>query len=124
MLMAHSRSGIIPGIMETKQSSLMLGFGQRLQELRRARGLTQNKLAEALQLRPITLSRWECGRRSPSLPALARAADVLGVSLAELLDAPTSTPESEEPEIIHAWRKIPENRRDLALRLLREVAIG
>jgi transcriptional regulator with XRE-family HTH domain len=61
-------------------------ISKRIEELRKARGLTQVALAEKLSLNPQTIRDYEKGRRSPTikgLPALARALDV---SIAELIE--------------------------------------
>ncbi len=60
-------------------------FGLFLYELRRRRGLSQKRLGEMLGLSGKAVSKWECGLSLPQSGILPRLADVLNVSLDELL---------------------------------------
>jgi transcriptional regulator with XRE-family HTH domain len=53
-------------------------FGVRLLRLRHAAGLTQRQLAERLDVRQPTVSRFEAGRDMPTPEMLRRLADALG----------------------------------------------
>jgi transcriptional regulator with XRE-family HTH domain len=48
--------------------------GERLRELRQAKNLGQNKLAEILQLSNASISYWENGKQEPSASALFKIA--------------------------------------------------
>lgn len=48
--------------------------------------MTQEQLALALDVDPVTVSRFERGVTLPSLPTLHRMADIFGISLARLLE--------------------------------------
>ena len=54
---------------------------------RRSAGLTQKQLAEALQVEAITVSRWERGVTSPSLPRLRRIAALTETTVGDLVRA-------------------------------------
>ncbi|MFC4054914.1 helix-turn-helix transcriptional regulator [Actinomadura syzygii] len=54
-------------------------IGEAIRLRRRARGLTQAGLAERAGLTQPAISLLESGSRVPSLPALERVADVLGL---------------------------------------------
>lgn len=56
-------------------------IGKRLQELRRARKLTQTQLAEKMGVTRATISNYEVGRRAPHLNELKRFAAFYGVGL-------------------------------------------
>ena len=56
-------------------------IGKKIKLLRKVRGLTQEQLAEKLNVGRATLSNYEIGRRSPRLKELERIANVLGVGL-------------------------------------------
>ncbi len=60
-------------------------FGMRLAALRKQRGMSQEELAEKLQLTRQTISKWETGASTPDLALLARLAEVLDVSANYLL---------------------------------------
>jgi len=59
-------------------------FGQRVSELRRLRGLSQEALADLCGLARSYMSRIERGRANPSLDAVERLADGLNVEVADL----------------------------------------
>ena len=58
----------------------MSGLGEAIETARRARGLTQGQLADALHLGQGTLSRYESGLRDPDDQTLGMLADALGVT--------------------------------------------
>ena len=45
-------------------------FNEKLQELRKSRGMTQEDLAEALYVSRAAVSKWESGRGYPSIDSL------------------------------------------------------
>jgi transcriptional regulator with XRE-family HTH domain len=57
-------------------------FGQRLKELREAAGLSQGNLADKAGINRQDISKYECGRRLPTWPAVQAIAVALGVSCA------------------------------------------
>lgn len=63
----------------------MTTFAAALRSAREARGWSQYRLADYLLVDESTVSRWESGSRTPTLPMLYRIADVLGCRVAELL---------------------------------------
>ena len=65
---------------------LLLKLGARLKEIRKARGFTQEALAEKVDLTPQYLSRLESGHQSPSVKTVAKLAEALNVELWELFD--------------------------------------
>lgn len=66
-------------------------FGRRLRELRSARGLSQEALADAAGLDRTYVSSCERGRRNVSLENICRLASALGVKPEELLKPPKQT---------------------------------
>ena len=68
-----------------KEKQDTTGFGERLKALRLAAGLTQEKLAEQIGMRPQHLTRLETGGRTPSWETVLRIAKALNVSLDEFL---------------------------------------
>lgn len=70
----------------------MVEFAERLRLLRESRQLTQVRLAELVGVDPRAYNRWERGTIAPHLDTLVRIADVLQVSLDELVGRkPVST---------------------------------
>lgn len=60
-------------------------LAQRIREFRRKRGMTLEQLAERSQLTQSVLSKVENSRVTPSLAALSRISEALGVTLADLV---------------------------------------
>ncbi|MDD3243023.1 MAG: helix-turn-helix transcriptional regulator [Eubacteriales bacterium] len=60
-------------------------LNQKLQELRKQKGLTQEELAKALFVSRTAVSKWESGRGYPSIDSLKALADFFCVSVDELL---------------------------------------
>lgn len=67
----------------------MQTFPEQLRQLRQARGLTQQMLAEKAGLNPQQIVRYESGKSQPMLDALSRLAGVLGCTLDELASTAT-----------------------------------
>ena len=61
-------------------------FGNRLRALRKKSGLTQEQLAEAVGVNPITISWWENDKFLPKTQSIKALAKALGVSEADLLN--------------------------------------
>lgn len=69
----------------TTEDRHLAAFGKRVAELRRARGFTQEALAEKIGMAPHSLAFIEQGRRWPRLTTLHKLAKGIGVSTDELL---------------------------------------
>ena len=57
----------------------------RLKEIRKARGISQLKLAMDLNTNQNTISRYETGEREPGIKELIRIADYFNISIDYLL---------------------------------------
>ena len=60
-------------------------LSQKLQELRKQKGLTQEELAEILFVSRTAISKWESGRGYPSIDSLKAIAEFFSISIDELL---------------------------------------
>ena len=60
-------------------------LGERIAELRKKTGMTQEELAEKVGVVRQTISKWELGETAPDLEQSKNLADVLKVSLEELV---------------------------------------
>lgn len=79
-------------------------LSEKLQELRKEKGLTQEELAEALFVSRTAISKWESGRGVPNIESLKAISKFFSVSIDELL--------SGEEKDLMTWRL-----RTLTLRL-------
>lgn len=62
-------------------------FHEKLQELRKNRGLTQEELAEALYVSRTAISKWESGRGMPSIESLKAISKFFAVTMDDLLSS-------------------------------------
>lgn len=62
-------------------------FHEKLQELRKNRGLTQEELAEALYVSRTAISKWESGRGYPSIDSLKEISNYFSVTIDDLLSS-------------------------------------
>ncbi len=60
-------------------------FGEKLQELRKKKGFTQEELAEALYVSRTAVSKWESGRGYPNIDSLKEISKFFSVSIDDLL---------------------------------------
>ncbi len=60
-------------------------FNEKLQELRKSKGLTQEELAEKLYVSRTAVSKWESGRGYPNIESLKEISKFFSVSIDELL---------------------------------------
>ena len=69
--------------------------GEFLRALRKAKGLTQEEVAEQLFLSPKTVSRWESGAGLPDINIISGVAALYGVTVDEILQGEKKTDRSE-----------------------------
>ena len=62
-------------------------FNEKLQDLRKNKGLTQEELAEALYVSRTAISKWESGRGYPSIDSLKEISKYFSVTIDELLSS-------------------------------------
>ena len=60
-------------------------FHEKLKELRKSRGLTQEELAEAIYVSRTAVSKWESGRGYPGIDSLKEIAVFFSETIDELL---------------------------------------
>lgn len=63
----------------------MEAFRENLRECRLQAGLTMQQLADKINVKYLSIYRWETGKRSPALVHVVAIAEALGISLTELL---------------------------------------
>lgn len=68
-------------------------IGKKIAELRKEKGLTQEKLSELLNVSPQAVSKWENDISYPDITQLPKLADILGVTVDQLLN-PQKEPET------------------------------
>lgn len=68
------------------KEEILIKFGQRIRELRKQRGLSQEQLAEQTGFHRNYIGMIERGERNPALVNIAVFADVFGLSFSELFN--------------------------------------
>ena len=100
-----------------RDKELLQAIGQRVAKARKDRGWTQEALAEAVGIEPVSLSRLETGDRALSLSTLARIAEVVGVGLGDLVDTGRELPDAphgpDDAEVLRAFQGMSRTRRQL-----------
>lgn len=108
-------------------------FGERLQIIRKARGLTQVQLAEAAETTQRAVSYYETEAGFPPAPAVIALARALKITTDELLGVKPPKVErvKEDPEARRQWKKfqlistLPERDQKAVARLINSlVAAG
>ena len=61
-------------------------IGKLIKKIRKDKGLTQQDLADLLNLSHKTISKWECGKGCPDISILNELCNILGISVTELLN--------------------------------------
>ena len=79
-------------------------FHEKLQALRRQRGLTQEELAQALFVSRTAISKWESGRGYPSIDSLKAISGFFSVSIDALLSGEEVLTLAREEQQTHALR--------------------
>ena len=85
-------------------------FGQRLSRIRKEKGMTQEDIAKRIVISPQAVSKWENDVSSPDILVLSSLADILGVTVDELLGRnTTSNAETVESEVVHDEERMTED---------------
>jgi len=74
----------------------MMEFNEKLQELRKQKGLTQEELAQRLYVSRAAISKWESGRGYPNIDSLKAIAKFFSVTVDDLLSGEELLTLSEE----------------------------
>lgn len=72
-------------------------MGEKIAELRKAKNMTQKDLAEQMNVTDKAVSKWERNLSCPDINSIPRLAEVLGISVEELLQV-SGEQKQEKPE--------------------------
>lgn len=76
-------------------------LGEMISSLRKEKNMTQNDLAEKMNVTDKAVSKWERNLSCPDVNSIPKLAEVLGVSVEELLNAQTKQENSKVDDIIN-----------------------
>ena len=95
-------------------------LGMRVREVRRLRGLSQERLAEKVGIDPKQISRIEGGKSAPSFETLEAIAKHLHVEMKDLFDFQHLLQEERvEDQAMRLLHLMDDDTKRLAIRLLR-----
>jgi transcriptional regulator with XRE-family HTH domain len=102
-------------------------LGEKIKNMRVARGMYQIDLAQALNVSKSTVAMWETDRRTPDIDMLTRIAEFFCVSTNELLNGRKVNVKLDEEEsndeqyILRAFRGLSEKNKKAAVLYLLEL---
>lgn len=70
----------------TSEQKLMKAFGRHMAVIRKSRGLTQQELAEKIEMSVVAIAYIETGKRWPRLGTLMKIAAALQLDIADLFE--------------------------------------
>ena len=82
-------------------------LAEKILSLRTQRGMSQDDLAEKMEVSRQSVSKWETAQSTPDLDKIIRLADLFGVSVDELVrdgEAP-QPPEPSQPQVVYVERE-------------------
>ena len=97
-----------------------LTLGKRIAMLRRQKELRQEDLAQMLEVSPQAVSKWENDQTCPDITLLPRLAEILGVTVDELLSGKTEVQPAVKLEPVQQRKDI----KDMMLRIVVDSADG
>lgn len=95
--------------------------GNFLVSLRKEKNITQQQLADILQVSVKSVSKWECGEGYPSLQSLKDLSDFYGVTVDEIINGERNKTEAKEP--VNTSIQIKE-KKPLNFPILRSISLG
>lgn len=95
--------------------------GNFLVSLRKEKNITQQQLADILQVSVKAISKWECGEGYPSLQSLKDLSDFYGVTVDEIINGERNKTEAKEP--VNTSIQIKE-KKPLNFPILRSISLG
>ena len=85
----------------------MINLGNRIRELRKKNGITQEQLASALNMSPQAVSKWEMGAGYPDVATIPVIAGYFRISLDSLFDYDPEKTEEKIQEIYMSAQGVP-----------------
>ena len=94
-------------------------IGTNIKKLRRERDITQEQLAEYLNISVSAISQWECGKTTPDISLLAPLANIFDVSADVLLGIDVANKEKQIRDIVSKSEEIRNADCEKAISILR-----
>ena len=76
-------------------------IGEMISSLRKEKGMTQNDLAEKMNVTDKAVSKWERNLSCPDVNSIPKLAEILGTTVEELLNAQSKKEDNKIDEIVN-----------------------
>lgn len=83
-----------------------MNIGMTIKKIRTAKGITQERLAEYLNLSVSAISQWECGKTMPDITLLPVLANIFDITTDELLEVDLTKKQEEINRIIAEYDRM------------------
>lgn len=93
----------------------MSDFAKYLKKFRKEKGYSQQNLAKVLGYGYTAIANYESGRNEPSFDCLIKLAEILDVTIEELLGMKLRT---EEQRLISSFKKLDDEKKKMILDLI------
>lgn len=95
-------------------------LGTRIREIRKAKGLSQERLAELVGIEPRHVSRIEVGKSYPTISRLEKLSMVLGVTMRDFFDfGHLKSPDEREKDMEIIIKNLPEEHQRIIFKIVR-----
>jgi len=92
----------------------------KLRQMRKARGVSQEDLADAIGVKKAAISKYELKKAHPTIDRLKQIADFLQCRLSDLIEDDNEDPKAER--MLALFRELPPEQQDAMLRLAASMA--
>ena len=96
--------------------------GNRIYMLRKARGLTRERLAEMADISVQFLADIEKGRKNMTITTLRKLSAALMVSTDHIVNGTTDAVSSSDEELLYLFRALPPEKQEQAVKLMKVFA--
>ncbi|MBQ9091074.1 MAG: helix-turn-helix transcriptional regulator [Anaerotignum sp.] len=93
----------------------MSNFSENLKKYRKRKNISQQKLGEGLNYGSTAIANYESGRNEPSFDCLIKLAEMLDVTVDELLGVELKT---EERHLLSVFKKLDSEKKKTVLHLM------
>lgn len=93
----------------------MSDFAKNLKKYRKKKNLSQEKLGKSLNYGSTAIANYESGRNEPSFDSLIKLAEILDITIDELLGVKLK---SEEKQLLSAFKKLNNEKKKTILDLI------
>jgi transcriptional regulator with XRE-family HTH domain len=117
-----NKCGVSMSIDNNQHGELFKSIGRTLAQRREAKGLTQEQVAEALQIGTEAVSRMERGITMPTVQRFAELAEVYQCGIDDLLISSSNRASDQAEMIAQILRTLPEADRSMIVDVVKKIA--